>query len=143
MTSSTQPGVTVLDEDTCWKLLASVEVGRLAVAVDGQPDIFPLNFAIDEHGLVFRTAEGTKLFALFIDSAVAFEADGFDPDSGNAWSVVIKGVAREIAMQDKVDTAYPVFPWSAWPKARFVRIDAHQVTGRQFHVVQHRPDVTA
>jgi len=35
--------LTVLGPEDCWTLLTGEEVGRLAVAVAGQPDIFPLN----------------------------------------------------------------------------------------------------
>jgi hypothetical protein len=35
------PAIEVLDLDQCWQLLDSVSVGRLAVDIAGQPDIFP------------------------------------------------------------------------------------------------------
>ena len=69
--------------------------------------------------------------------AVAFEVDGYDPDSGEAWSVVIKGSAVEIErMQDVFDALdLPLFPWHSGPKHRFVRIEPHDISGRRFHVV--------
>jgi uncharacterized protein len=140
MTSATREGITVLDASTCWELLRDEEVGRLAVAVRHQPEIFPVNFAVVDQSIVIRTAEGTKLFAVFVGPAVAFEADGYDAESGEAWSVVVKGRAAEIHMEDRVDDlAFPVFPWSATPKGRFIRIATEQITGRRFHVVQRRP----
>jgi uncharacterized protein len=84
MTNGTGGGIAVLDMPTCWQLLAGEEVGRLAVSVDQRPDIFPVNYAVDEATIVFRTAEGTKLSAVFVDSAVAFEVDGYDPGTGTA-----------------------------------------------------------
>ena len=42
-------------------------------------------------------------------------------------------------MHDVLDDAFPVFPWSATPKSRFVRVVPEEVTGRRFHVVQRRP----
>jgi uncharacterized protein len=140
MTSATGGGIAVLDTQTCWQLLAGEEVGRLAVSIQQHPDIFPVNYAVDDQTIVFRTAEGTKLFALFVDSAVAFEVDSYDAESGIAWSVVIKGRAAEIPMQDLLDNlAFPLFPWTATPKPRFVRVIPDEITGRRFHVVQrHR-----
>jgi hypothetical protein len=44
-------GVLVLPEHTCWTLLRSAEVARLAVVIDAQPDIFPINFLVD-HGTI-------------------------------------------------------------------------------------------
>src|SRR6476619_2758028 len=40
-----------------WSLVRSAPVGRLAVVVDGRPEIFPLNHVVDHGTLVFRTAE--------------------------------------------------------------------------------------
>ena len=69
--------------------------------------------------------------------AVAFEVDGYDPVVGEAWSVVVKGEAREIERMDELFDALdlPLFPWQASPKHRFVRITAAEITGRRFHVV--------
>ena len=131
--------LTVLEPDACWALLAGEEVGRLAVAVAGQPDIFPLNFAVVDESIVFRTAEGTKLLAVAIGPAVAFEVDGYDAAAGTAWSVVVKGWAEEVPTYEQLeDLAFPVFPWSATPTGRFVRIRPTEITGRRFTVVADR-----
>jgi uncharacterized protein len=72
-------------------LLARAEVGRLAVAVHGDPEIFPVNFVIDNRTVLFRTAEGTKLASIAVSARVAFEVDGFDTATGEAWSFVVRG----------------------------------------------------
>ena len=91
-----------------------------------------------EGTVVFRTAEGTKLAASVLGRAVAFEIDGYDPEHGDAWSVVIKGQATEIErMQDVFDALdLPLFPWHASPKHRFVRIEPFDISGRRFHVTE-------
>ena len=134
-------GMTILDQHECWELLRGEEVGRLAIAITGHPDIFPINFLVDHGAVVFRTAEGTKLAGAVLGVAVAFEIDGFDADAGEAWSVVLKGRATEIeAMQDVFDVLdLPLFPWHASPKHRFVRIVPEELTGRRFEVVQREP----
>jgi len=137
MTTTLEQGITVLDQHECWELLRSTEVGRLAVSILERPDIFPINHVVDRGRIVFRTAAGTKLAAAVLGRAVAFEVDGYDPTKGEAWSVVVKGRAHELeVMHDVVDALdLPLFPWSAGPKPRFVRIDPDSVTGRRFHVV--------
>jgi hypothetical protein len=129
-------GSTVLDQHAALERLRSSEVGRLAVIVDGRPEIFPLNFTVDHGTVVFRTAEGTKLAAIGDGADVAFEVDGYDAELGEAWSVVIKGCATEVLDAyerfDAVDL--PLFPWNAAPKPRFVRIVPDQTSGRQFRV---------
>ena len=127
-----------LDASQCWALLRSAEVGRLAISIMNRPDIFPINYIVDHGTVVFRTAEGTKLAGAVLNQAVAFEVDGYDADSGEAWSVVLKGPAVEIErMQELFDaTDLPLFPWHAAPKHRFVRIEPEELTGRRFHVVE-------
>ena len=131
------PGETHLEVNVCWALLRSQEVGRLAVSIADRPEIFPINFVVDHGTVVFRTAEGTKLAGAVQGDAVAFEADGYERDTGEAWSVVVKGHAEEIGLaHDLFDTVgLPLFPWHAAPKQRFVRIVPDEVSGRRFHVV--------
>jgi len=128
-----------LDTHECLELLRTREVGRLAVSITDHPDIFPINYVVDRGTVVFRTAEGTKLAASLLGRGVAFEIDGYEPDGGEAWSVVVKGYAIEIEkMHDLFDALdLPLFPWHAGPKHRFVRIEPVQITGRRFHVVGH------
>jgi hypothetical protein len=126
----------ILDVHECWELLRSSEVGRLAVSITNHPDIFPINYVVDDGTVVFRTAEGTKLAAAVLGTAVAFEVDGYDRSTGDAWSVVIKGWATEIEkMYDLFDAHdLPLFPWNSAPKHRFVRIVPAETTGRRFVV---------
>lgn len=126
----------VLGESECLDLLRSVAVGRLAIAIQNVPDIFPINFVMDGRSIVFRTAEGTKLAASLLGVGVAFEVDGYDPDAGIAWSVVAKGRAVEIEKMYELFDAQelPLFPWHAGSKHRFVRINPTEITGRRFEV---------
>jgi nitroimidazol reductase NimA-like FMN-containing flavoprotein (pyridoxamine 5'-phosphate oxidase superfamily) len=130
-------GIEILETNTCWDLLRHADVGRLAVSIADDLDIFPINFVVDHGTVVFRTAAGTKLAGAVLGRTVAFEVDDYDPEAGDAWSVVIKGHAREIErMQDVFDALdLPLFPWHASPKHRFVRIEPDDVSGRRFHVV--------
>jgi nitroimidazol reductase NimA-like FMN-containing flavoprotein (pyridoxamine 5'-phosphate oxidase superfamily) len=135
-----EPGaeLAILEPQECWRLLATSEVGRLAVTVGGHPDIFPVNFIVDRGSVVFRTAEGTKLVTALLGHGVAFECDGHEPASGEAWSVVVKGKAIEMVPERALGIYeprdVPLFPWHPSPKTRVVRIEAHQVTGRRFRV---------
>ena len=126
----------ILDVAESLQLLRSAQVGRLGIAIMNVPDIFPVNFVVDDDTVVFRTAEGTKFAAAVLGTAVAFEVDGYDPEAGEAWSVVIKGQAVEIeGLYELFDAeALPLFPWHNSPKYRFVRILSDEITGRRFRV---------
>jgi nitroimidazol reductase NimA-like FMN-containing flavoprotein (pyridoxamine 5'-phosphate oxidase superfamily) len=130
-------GMTVLVTEECLDLLRCQAVGRLAVSISDHPDIFPINFVVDRGSIVFRTAEGTKLAAAVLGRGVAFEVDGLDVDTDEAWSVVVKGHATEIEQLDELLDALdlPLFPWHASPKHRYVRIEPAEITGRRFQVV--------
>ncbi len=132
-------GTLILSLDDCWQLLRDHEVGRLAVSIANHPDIFPINYVVDDDEIVFRTSAGTKLAAAVLGYGVAFEIDGYDAAAGEAWSVVVKGVAEQIEGWLDKDRAerLPLFPWNASPKFDFVRIVAEEVSGRRFHVTAH------
>jgi hypothetical protein len=140
-----QDATEILNESECWDLLGGTAIGRLAVDIAGQPDIFPINFIVNEGGIVFRSAAGTKLAGAVLNRFVAFEIDGYEPSERTAWSVVVKGEASLIErMQDVFDAEdLPLFPWIVWEKPNFVRIESTSVTGRRYHIVDEaNPDTS-
>ncbi|RNI19465.1 pyridoxamine 5'-phosphate oxidase family protein [Flexivirga caeni] len=131
----TNKATTQLQESECWALVRSVPVGRLAVVVDGQPDIFPVNHVVDQGTVVIRTGSGTKHTAAG-HRPVAFEVDGYDAVRSQAWSVVIKGTARTVDQLHEVVDALqlPLFPWQEGAKPWFLRIEPDSVSGRRVQV---------
>lgn len=75
------------------------------------PEIFPITHIVDHATIVVHTAVGTKLEGS-LGRDVAFEVDGYDPDTGEAWSVIVKGLAREIKQMYEALEALdlPLFP---------------------------------
>lgn len=124
--------VSTLDEEACWNLLARREFGRLAVCLEGRPDIFPVNYVIDGPQVLFRTAPGSKLDALSGNPEVAFEVDEYDQT--HAASVVLKGTAARLERLIDIDAAdaLPLRPWIPTLKYRWVRISPASITGRRF-----------
>lgn len=117
-------------------LLNEAPVGRLGVIVAGRPEIYPVNHTVHEGDIIFRSGSGTKLDAA-VGQPVSFEVDGFDPVSRTAWSVLVAGVACEVAQLHQVLDLLrlPVFPWEPGAKPHLVRIHPETVTGRQFTAV--------
>ncbi|CAN5556829.1 pyridoxamine 5'-phosphate oxidase family protein [soil metagenome] len=128
--------IEILDVEECNGLLRDTLVGRLAVDISGRPEIFPINYVVTDHGIVFRSGAGTKLAGAVLMHHVAFEIDGYEPENRTAWSVVVKGWARPIErMQDVYDAEdLPLFPWVVSPKPNFVCIEPREITGRRFYV---------
>ena len=107
-------------------------LGRLVTSVDGQPEIFPVNYVVQRHTVLFRTAEGTKLVSTAINNRVLFEVD--DHNVAEGWSVIIKGTARSLRTNEEIEEAEraQVLPWTASEKSHYVRIIPEVVTGRRF-----------
>ena len=138
MTNESQP-ISILSETECWNLMSSRALGRLVTDVDGQPDIFPVNFVVQHRTVLFRTAEGTKLVSAAINNSVLFEVD--DHDLLEGWSVIVKGMARTLRTDEEIDEAEraQLLPWTATVKQHFVRIRPMSITGRRF-VFGSEPD---
>jgi len=126
-------GLEVISEAECWSLLKTQTLGRLAVAIRNHPDIFPVNYLVDDETIVFRTDPGIKLAAATVGESVAFEVDKYDPASGKGWSVVVSGGAREMKKLEDVMRVedLPLFPADSGRKNRWVRIYPLSVTGRR------------
>ncbi|MDQ1130761.1 pyridoxamine 5'-phosphate oxidase family protein [Microbacterium sp. SORGH_AS_0888] len=128
----TTDAVSRLDDRECWERLASQELGRIVTRVGAVIDIFPVNYVVDERTIVFRTAEGSKLFELTANDDVLFEVDDHTDD--DAWSVVVRGAAERLDTSDAVEAAdeLPLRPWIPTLKYTYVRITPDAVSGRAF-----------
>lgn len=131
MAPDTKP-VTILAESECWSLLGGVTLGRLVTSVDGEPEIFPVHFVVQQRTILFRTAEGTKLASTAINKNVLFEADDHTITEG--WSVIVRGTARTPQTDDDIRDAEQawLYPWTATPKPHVIRIRPVRITGRRF-----------
>ena len=125
-------GVMILDEAQCRAKLAEQELGRLVTHVGDVLDIYPVNYVVDGGEIVFRTAEGSKLFELTVNDEVLFEVD--DHTDEDAWSVIVRGRARRLETSAEVAAAdaLPLHPWIPTLKYNYVRIRPHVLTGRAF-----------
>jgi len=131
-----------LSEQECLRLLEHHNFGRIAVLVNGQPHIFPVNYAILHRVISIRTAAGTKL-AHAPGTEVGFEIDGFDPASGSGWSVMVQGLAVDAttALDDVSWTARGAVPHPVAPGAKPYRlaIEVKSISGRRFTGLSSAP----
>ena len=124
-----------IPEADCVQILEQHSLGRIAVDIDGQPQIFPVNYAMSGRIVAFRTGSGTKL-SHAPGSKVCFEIDEYDPSTGAGWSVMVQGVAVDAtdAFDDVSWAARAGAPWPLAPGAKPFRIaiEPRQITGRRF-----------
>jgi nitroimidazol reductase NimA-like FMN-containing flavoprotein (pyridoxamine 5'-phosphate oxidase superfamily) len=116
----------------CFDLLANEHLGRLAVDDDRGPVVFPVNYVLDRHTVVFRTEEGTKLHAASRGSRACFEIDGMDTTALTGWSVIVRGEVTEVT--DAAELArlrdLPLQIWAPGSRSHYLRILPAVVTGR-------------
>lgn len=138
-TSDIPDGILTIDQ--CWELLNDAAVGRLALIVDNHPEIFPVNYVLERRSIVFRTDGGIKLWGAMIAKPAAFEIDGYDPHTEEAWSVVARGdteVIHDVEEKAAAD-ALNLEPWHPGRKDHYVRLSPRALNGRRFKV--NKPDV--
>jgi uncharacterized protein len=133
--SKAEPRLEEIPESECLEILGKYRLGRVAIVVDGRPQIFPVNYGLREKVVVFRTASGTKL-AYAPATPVAFEIDHYDASEGAGWSVMVQGIARDatdsgddFSWAARGAEAYPAAPGT---KLHRVAIDPVTITGRRF-----------
>ena len=128
-------GLEILSEHQCLDLLAARALGRIAFPLEGETEIFPVNYSTDGAIVVFRTAPGTKLAQSTI-TRVAFEVDDWDAEARVGWSVVLKGVAQEVtAGTDPFSTALRarnVQPLAPGEHEHWIAVYPAEITGRRF-----------
>jgi nitroimidazol reductase NimA-like FMN-containing flavoprotein (pyridoxamine 5'-phosphate oxidase superfamily) len=133
-------GLEVLSEEECRALLEQETVGRVGLSVDALPAILPVNYAMVEGGIVFRTGEGGKLRAALCRTIVAFEVDHIDPIRADGWSVLVVGMAEPVgAPTEPPATAGPT-PWAGGSRPHLVRISPEVISGRRIVHPVDSPD---
>lgn len=95
-------------------------------------DIFPVNYVVDGESVLFRTAQGSKLFELTVNDEVLFEVD--DHTDAEAWSVIVRGRAHPLDRSADVERAdgLGLKPWIPTLKYTYVRVEATSISGRAF-----------
>jgi nitroimidazol reductase NimA-like FMN-containing flavoprotein (pyridoxamine 5'-phosphate oxidase superfamily) len=125
-----------LPRTRCIELLGQAHLGRVGVSIDALPAIFPVFVTLIDGTIVFRTVPGTKLAAALAGAIVAVEVDAYDAATGEGWSVLVRGVARE------VDTTEPLAAtarerldpsWMNGAPEHLVGVSTDLVTGRRLH----------
>jgi hypothetical protein len=124
--------VSVLPEATCWELLGTSSVGRLAyIARQRVPDIVPVNYVLLAGDVLVRSGPGPKLQAAERQELVALEVDDLDEADRSAWSVVVHGPASRLSWSQQQRLALVATPWAGGPRRQLIRISPRRITGRR------------
>jgi nitroimidazol reductase NimA-like FMN-containing flavoprotein (pyridoxamine 5'-phosphate oxidase superfamily) len=127
-----------LTKDECFGLLAGKHLGRVVLVDDRGPLALPVNFVLDQHTVLFRSDEGTKLDAAVRSGRVAFEIDGVDEATRTGWSVLVRGEATEVTDPGELARVrrLRLYPWAPGAKGHYIRILPTSLTGRRIALPQ-------
>ncbi len=131
-------GSAVLEVPECRRLLALAaqegRIGRIGVATDQAPVVVPVNFGVRDGYICVRVGQGF-LARTAAGRLVAFEVDGVSRSEGEAWSVLVRGLAILIGEPDADDVAALPRPQVPFPGTMLLNIRPDLVTGRRFEIL--------
>ncbi|HLN17165.1 MAG TPA: pyridoxamine 5'-phosphate oxidase family protein [Acidimicrobiales bacterium] len=125
----------VLSKEECLALLAGGEIGRLVYQDADGPAAVPVNYTMVGSDIVIRVEGGIKQLAME-QPVIAFEVDAIDHEQHSGWSVLARGVGREVDLEEvpellqEMDGRFPT-PWAEGVHGIWLRITPHTVTGRR------------
>jgi uncharacterized protein len=128
----------ILDADECLSLLDQHHLGRVAFLEGTVPIILPVNYALIDGLVVFRTDAGSKLDAALRRQPVAFEIDGIDDVNPTGWSVLVRGPAELVSDADELTRRHrlPLIAWTPAATPHYLRIGSAEVTGRRINATE-------
>jgi len=130
--AAAHPVLEALSGEECARLLAPGGVGRL-VTVDARgPVALPVNFAVIDGDIVFRTDPGSPI-AASDGRQVGFEVDRVDEVMHEGWSVLVTGKARRVTDAGEVGEELggrAVEPWAGGERDVYFRLKATETSGR-------------
>ncbi len=125
-----------LSRAECLDLLGTVAVGRLALTIGALPVVLPVAFVANGDGILAKVGTGPELDAATDGTVVAFEADDFDPHTGEAWTVAVTGSAThhhpDEATRARLEACLHCRPGLGGDLV--IRISPDLVTGRRHRV---------
>jgi hypothetical protein len=135
-TASMDPGsdgVHELTMEECYRLLATAQLGRLALSHRALPVVLPVSFLLHERTIVIQTTAGSVLDAAREVPVVAFETDDIDPRTYAGWSVVVTGLMRVVtnAKARSMFECSPAFPRITSEPRHFLTVTPRLVSGRR------------
>jgi len=136
MMQSQCPGVVIEDltDIECRSFLDQGSVGRVAVTIDALPVVLPVNYAVFEDTVVFRSTPGTKLSLALRATVVAFEVDDYDPNGDRGWSVLMRGRAHVASDPTTIEALRRLplrFLSPGGTDDHFIQITITTITGRR------------
>ena len=98
-------GFQTMTAEECRRLLATADIGRVAISAGALPFVLPVQYTLRDDHLLLRTPGHHEVGDGIDGQVVGFEADTIDLDHGVGWCVSVTGTVRVVpgaAMADPV-----------------------------------------
>ncbi len=126
----------------CLEFLASQRVGRAAFCTPIGPEIVPVNYAVVDDAVVFRTSPYSRLGAHGRETRVAFEVDQIDASTRSGTSVVVHGRCSPVetsAEAQAIRMLHDPDPWAEGSRWLYLKLSWTALTGRRIGAMAPRP----
>lgn len=113
----------------CLELLREEPVGHVALSANALPVVLPVNFAVLDGDIVWRSGKDSRLSAC-ADYVVAFEVDHYEPNASRGWSVMVQGLAH-VMTDEEIERATKLHLecWAREEADRYICLVPNIVTG--------------
>jgi nitroimidazol reductase NimA-like FMN-containing flavoprotein (pyridoxamine 5'-phosphate oxidase superfamily) len=135
--------IDVLSAEDSYERLASAQVGRLVYVDEVGPAAIPVNFAVLDRDIVFRS-ETSSGHQHIVSQPVGFEVDDIDEQESSGWSVLVRGRAHEVPIDEVprllalTGSRFPK-PWAAGVHNVWFRLEVQSVSGRRLTAAYTEP----
>ncbi len=120
-----------LDDEESWKIIQSNQIGRIASAREGAPDIYPVSYVVHNWKIYFRTDAESRLRKETDGRLVAFESGVQLTELFS--STVVLGVLRTLSGQEAASILdeLPIVDFAPNQDYVWMELDPQEVRGRR------------
>lgn len=127
--------IDTLSEEEAWELIRSNQIGRIASAREGAPDIYPISFVVNDWNIYFRTGADSRLRQDCEGRLVAFETASQEPQRfTSAVSLGVLASVQDAELVDHLDTL-PIIDFAPNKNYIWLEFRPNEIRGRRLNVV--------
>ncbi len=131
-------GLEVIPLAECVRLLDVQEVGRIAFINNDTIQLYPVNYAWDGEGIIFRVQPDSVLAKSQATggSEIIIEVDRFDDRTKTAWSLIARGTPHAVDPEKSPEMSarlarLSLYPWADGERSSWYRLIPAPLTGRR------------
>lgn len=127
-----------LNDEDSWDIIQANQIGRIASAREGAPDIYPVTYVVHNWKIYFRTGVESRLRKETDGRVVAFEAD--TQIERRFSSTVALGVVKTLSSEEaaRILDQLPIVEFAPDRDYVWMELEPTEVRGRRLNVLDPR-----